>query len=73
MTQDTSLIGAHMSALLALRERSLQAYGIDPHAIINNAPQELIEIPESRTRALAKISRSSRALAVESDHTLMVV
>ena len=75
MTHDirTDLVGAHMSALLTLRSRSLQAYGVDPHELMIAESRELVEVPESRTRALAKISRTSRALAIESEHALVVV
>lgn len=70
MTQHTH-IGAHASALLTLRARSLQAYGIDPQALILPESRELVEMPHADTRALAKISRESRALAVESEHALV--
>lgn len=68
-----NIVGAHMSALLALRSRSLEAYGIDPKALMMTDSRSLVETPRSKTRSLAKISRESRALAVESEHSLMVI
>lgn len=67
------IIGAHMSALLSLRARSLEAYGIDPHSLMTTEQRSLVELPQSKTRSLAKISRESRALAVESEHAIMVI
>lgn len=67
-----SPIGAHASALMSLRARSLQAYGIDPQALMVTESQALMEMPDADTRALAKISRESRALAVESEHALIL-
>ena len=72
MTNDPSLIGAHASALLALRGRALEAYGIDPHALMVSETHALMKLPTDDTRALAKISRESRALAIEADHALIV-
>lgn len=75
MTTDihNNLVGAHMSALLSLRSRSLEAYGIDPHALMLTESRALVETPSRDTRALAKISRESRALAVESEHALVTL
>ncbi len=67
------IVGAHMSALLTLRARSLEAYGIDPKALMMPDTRAVVEMPSTKTRSLAKISRESRALAVESDHSLMVI
>ena len=72
MTQDTR-IGAHASALIQLRKRSLAAYGIDPHALTVAETHALTKTPEHKTRMLAKVSRDSRALAVASDHALLVI
>lgn len=72
-TPRTDLIGAHMSALLSLRARSLEAYGIDPQSLVAKEELDIIEMPPSRTRSLAKISRESRALAVESEHALVAI
>lgn len=68
-----NIVGAHMSALLALRARSLEAYWVDPKALMMADSQALAETPRGKTRSLAKISRESRALAVESEHSLMVI
>jgi hypothetical protein len=65
MTDTPHLIGAHASALRSLRTLSLQAYGIDPQA--------LMERPDAETRALAKIASENRALAIESEHALVAV
>jgi hypothetical protein len=70
---DGDLVGAHMSALLSLRSRSLAAYGVDPHALTLTESRALMDMPGSKTRALAKISRGSRALAVESEHALVAL
>ena len=74
MTTDihSELVGAHMSALLSLRSRSLEAYGIDPQALMVTESRALMEMPASSTRSLAKSARESRSLAVESDHSLVV-
>ena len=68
-----NIVGAHMSALLNLRARSLEAYGIDPKALMMTDSRSRVEMPTSKSRSLAKISRESRALAVESEHALMVL
>ena len=68
-----NIVGAHMSALLTLRARSLEAYGIDPKALMITDSRSLVEMPTSKSRSLAKISRESRALAVESEHALIVL
>jgi hypothetical protein len=75
MTTDIqdSLVGAHMSALLSLRSRSLAAYGVDPHALMISESHALVEMPSAKIRSLAKISRESRALAVESEHALVAL
>lgn len=67
------IIGAHMSALLTLRARSLEAYGIDPKALMMTDSRALVEMPTTKTRSLAKISRESRALAVEKEHNLLII
>ena len=68
-----NIVGAHMSALINLRARSLEAYGIDPKALMMTDSRSLVEMPTSKSRSLAKISRESRALAVESEHALIVL
>jgi hypothetical protein len=73
MNTPSPIIGAHMSALLSLRSRSLQAYGIDPTSLMQRSEHDLIELSPNKTRALAKIAKESRALAVESEHHLTVV
>ena len=69
----TPPIGAHASALMALRAKSLQAYGLDPHALMISREQSMTTLPESPTRSLAKITRESRALAVETEHALVAL
>ncbi len=76
MTTDipTSTLWAHASTLMKLRAKSLQAYGIDPRDLaINNPTRSLIELPESKTRSLAKIAKNSRALAIESEHAIVLI
>lgn len=69
----TAPVGAHASALMALREKSLQAYGIDPKALIIPQQSSLLLAPENITQSLAKAKNEERALAVQSEHHLMVI
>lgn len=72
MTTNLSLIGAHASALMKLRATSLAAYGIDPKSLIlHNEYRKESSI--DRTRALAQTKKEERALAVQEDHSLMVL
>lgn len=71
MAQD-SHIGAHASALINLRMRSLEAYGIDPQALMLRELHPLIK-QEDATRSLAKVSKESRAIAIQNEHALALV
>ena len=68
----TAPIGAHASALMALRAKSLQAYGIDPKALIELEAHPIIQRDEM-TRALALSKKEERALAVQEEHALMII
>ena len=67
-----SRIGAHASALISLRSKSLAAYGINPHALIIAETHTLMNMAD-HTQTLAQVSRESRSLAIESDHSLVLV
>lgn len=76
----SDLIGSHAYALMSVRARSLEAYGISPNSLIKyKESRELMQTEEHRElmltdpiRSLSKISKESRALAVEEDHALMI-
>lgn len=59
---------------MKLRAKSLQAYGIDPKELmVINTEHSLMNLPESKTQSLARISKNSRALAIETDHAIVVI
>jgi hypothetical protein len=60
-------IGAHASALMALRTQSLEAYGIYPRGLIVREHHPLMKVDESPTRTLAKSKHEERALAVAAE------
>lgn len=69
----TAPIGAHASALMALRSKSLQAYGIDPNMLVAIEEHTLLPVVEDKTRALAISKREERAIAVQHEHTLTLI
>lgn len=69
----TAPIGAHASALMALRAKSLQAYWVDPKLLITIKDHAFLPMLEEKTRALAISKREERALAVQHEHSLTVL
>lgn len=68
-----SIMGPHALAVMSARTKALKAYGIDPHALMLNQEKRLPVTVEEKTKKLAKISKATRALAIESDHDVLVV
>ncbi len=74
MSTSTPFIAwAHASALMNLRAKSLEAYGIDPKSLMVIESHSLIEWKGEKTRALAKIGKNSRALAIETEHAMIAL
>ncbi len=82
MAHDTrsDLIGSHAFALMSVRARSLEAYGISPNTLMKykesrelmwHSDHRELMIPDP-VRALSRISKDTRALAVQEDHALMI-
>ncbi|GAB0174778.1 MAG: hypothetical protein HHAS10_06570 [Candidatus Altimarinota bacterium] len=69
----TAPIGAHASALMALRAKSLQAYGVDQKMLTNIENHTLLPLVENQTRALALSKREERAIAVQHEHSLLLI
>lgn len=69
----TAPIGAHASALMALRAKSLQAYGVDPKMLTNIENHTLLPLIDEKTRALALSKREERAIAVQHEHSLSLI
>jgi hypothetical protein len=69
----TAPIGAHASALMALRAKSLQAYGVDPKMLMNIEDHTLLPIINDKTRSLAISKREERAIAVQHEHSLSLI
>ncbi len=66
------IMGPHAIASFNARMQAIKAYGIDPHALMINQESRLPKI-EEKTRALAKTSKATRALAIQTDHEIMVI
>ncbi|MDD2693961.1 MAG: hypothetical protein PHY14_03435 [Candidatus Gracilibacteria bacterium] len=72
MTSDIVHMGPHALAVHASRLQALKAYGISEHSLALNEESRL-PVPDSKTKSIAKISKANRALAVQSEHELMVI
>lgn len=68
-----SIMGPHALAVMSARTKALKAYGINPHALILNQEKRFPVTTEEKTKKLAKISKATRALAIESDHDVLVI
>lgn len=67
-----AIMGPHALASLQSRMQALKAYGISPKALElgHEAP---LPVVQEKTKKLAKVSKAKRALAVQSDHDLLVI
>lgn len=65
-------MGPHALAVHASRLQALKAYGISEYSLALNEESRL-PVLNTKTQALAKVSKATRALAVQSEHELMVI
>lgn len=63
MTTDVSIMGPHAIESYRGRMLALEQFGVTPHALMLN----------DEVRSVAKISRNSRALAVQEDHAVATI
>lgn len=67
-----TIMGPHAIASLQSRMQALKAYGINPKAIelVHQVP---VPVVQEKTKKLAKISKAKRALAIQEEHSLLVI
>lgn len=72
MKSDIAHMGPHALAVRASRLQALKAYGISERSLALNEESRL-PVLDSKIKSLAKISKANRALAVQTEHELMVI
>ncbi len=72
MSSDIPNMGPHALASYASRLQALKAYGISERSLAFNEETHL-PLLDLKTKSLAKISKADRALAVQSEHELMII